>query len=173
MTNFEKVAASSETLGAFLASLPIATGPWDEQFHRLFCDSCEAENCDAENCPHKAERSNPTWWLNQTETGETMNQIVMWVKKDIYRKAMEEFAGKIKEARSERIKATGDELFTPLEALLTELVEVLSPTEKCWVVMAYDPDAVNVTFSRLPAHGTVAETQPAGKPLHFRDGRLQ
>lgn len=65
MTNFENVAVSPETLGAFLSSLPIATGPWDELFHRQFCDSCEAENCDAENCPHQAERSNPMWWLMQ------------------------------------------------------------------------------------------------------------
>ncbi len=34
MNNFEKITASPETLGAFLASMPIATGPWDEQFHR-------------------------------------------------------------------------------------------------------------------------------------------
>jgi len=31
MSNFEKVAASPETLGEFLASLPISDGPWDEQ----------------------------------------------------------------------------------------------------------------------------------------------
>jgi len=41
MSNFEKVAVSPETLGAFLASLPIADGPWDEQFHRQFCDGCK------------------------------------------------------------------------------------------------------------------------------------
>ena len=43
MTNFEKIAASPETLGTFLASLPIASGPWDEAFHRTFCDGCQAE----------------------------------------------------------------------------------------------------------------------------------
>lgn len=41
MTNFEKVTASPDVLGEFLASLPVATGPWDEEFHRAFCDSCE------------------------------------------------------------------------------------------------------------------------------------
>ncbi len=63
MSNFEKVAASPETLGAFLSSLHVATGPWDESFHRDFCDSCERENCDVEHCPHQDERNNPTWWL--------------------------------------------------------------------------------------------------------------
>lgn len=70
MSNFDKVAASPETLGKFLSSIPIATGPWDELFHRRFCysciDSCGLENCDTPNCPHQAERNNPTWWLMQT-----------------------------------------------------------------------------------------------------------
>ncbi len=60
MSNFEKVAASPETLGAFLSSLHVATGPWDESFHRTFCDSCERENCDVEHCPHQDTRNNPT-----------------------------------------------------------------------------------------------------------------
>ena len=174
MTNFEKVTASPDVLGEFLASLPVATGPWDEEFHRAFCDSCELLECRAETCPHKGNR--PLWWLNQVETGEGQNQIVLWVKSDGYRKAMEEFARKVKEARSERVKATGDKAFTHLEALLAELVEVLLPDKKCRVVMDYDPDAENVTFSRLPAHDIRARMQieaiPAGKPLHFRDGRL-
>ncbi len=63
MTNFEKITASPETLGEFLGSLPIAAGPWDDRFHREFCDKCDAENCDAENCPHNAERNDPLWWL--------------------------------------------------------------------------------------------------------------
>ena len=29
MTNFEKVTASPDVLGEFLASLPVATGPWE------------------------------------------------------------------------------------------------------------------------------------------------
>ena len=65
MTNFEKITASPETLGTFLASLPIASGPWDEAFHRTFCDGCQAEDCDGQDCPHKAERNNPLWWLMQ------------------------------------------------------------------------------------------------------------
>jgi len=98
MNKFEKVAASPETLGAFLASLHIATGSWDESFHRTFCDSCEREGYDVEHCPNQDMRNNPTWWLNQTETGEAQKRIVLWVKGDSYRKAMGEFAGKIKEA---------------------------------------------------------------------------
>ncbi len=156
MTNFEKIAASPETLGTFLASLPIASGPWDEAFHRMFCDGCQVEDCDGQGCPHKVERGNPLWWLMQEAEGQS--RIVMWVKRDGYRKAMGEFARKVKEARSERVKATGDKAFTHLEALLTELVEVLLPDKKCRVVMDYDPDADQVTFSRLPAHDIPAGT---------------
>ncbi len=156
MTNFEKITASPEALGTFLASLPIASGPWDEAFHRMFCDGCQVEDCDGQGCPHKVERGNPLWWLMQEAEGQS--RIVMWVKRDGYRKAMGEFARKVKEARSERVKATGDKAFTHLEALLAELVEVLLPDKKCRVVMDYDPDAENVTFSRLPAHDIPAGT---------------
>ena len=156
MTNFEKITASPETLGTFLASLPIASGPWDEAFHRMFCDGGQVEDCDGQGCPHKVERGNPLWWLMQEAEGQS--RIVMWVKRDGYRKAMGEVARKVKEARSERVKATGDKAFTHLEALLAELVEVLLPDKKCRVVMDYDPDAENVTFSRLPAHDIPAGT---------------
>lgn len=69
MNNFERITASPEALGAFLASLPILQGPWDDAFHRTFCDTCDAENCDAENCAHPTERDNPTWWLKLAHTG--------------------------------------------------------------------------------------------------------
>ena len=61
MSNFEKNTASPDALGEFLASLPVATGPWDEEFHRAFCDSCELSECRTETCPHKGNR--PLWWL--------------------------------------------------------------------------------------------------------------
>ena len=61
MTNFEKITETPEALGEFLASLPVATGPWDEEFHRTFCDSCELLECRTETCPHKGDR--PLWWL--------------------------------------------------------------------------------------------------------------
>lgn len=63
MTEFERITASPAVLGAFLGSLPCLEGPWDDAFHREFCDKCEAENCDT--CPHEAERNSPTWWLKQ------------------------------------------------------------------------------------------------------------
>ena len=69
MTNFEKITETPETLGTVLASLPIASGPWDEAFHRMFCDGCQAEDCGVQDCPHKVERGNPLWWLMR-EAGE-------------------------------------------------------------------------------------------------------
>lgn len=65
VNNFERITASLEALGDFLGALPILSGPWDDDFHRVFCDSCDAENCDAENCAHQAERNSPTWWLKR------------------------------------------------------------------------------------------------------------
>lgn len=71
MTNFEKVTASPEALGQFLAALPVATGPWDGAFRKEFCDSCERKNCDEKRCPHQDKRNNPTWWLTMGgEPGE-------------------------------------------------------------------------------------------------------
>ena len=63
MTNFEKITETPEALGEFLASLPVADGPWDVEFRKAFCAKCERENCDGKRCPHKAERNNPLWWL--------------------------------------------------------------------------------------------------------------
>lgn len=65
MKNFEKITETPEALGAFLAALPVADGPWDTEFRRAFCSACEAENCDGANCPHAAERNDPLWWLKQ------------------------------------------------------------------------------------------------------------
>lgn len=172
MTNFEKFTETPEALGELLASLTVIDSPWEDAFHKAFCADCERENCDEKSCPHKAERNNPAWWLMQ-EDGEKQSRVVMWVKRDGYRKAMEEFAGKIREARSERVKATGDKTFTHLEALLTELVEVLLPDEKCRVVMDYDPDTENVILSQLPARDIQAEAYTARKPMRFQNGRLQ
>ena len=67
MTNFEKLTASPETLGAFLASIPTTGGPWDEAFHKAFCGGCGQEDCEP-TCPHQAERGNPAWWLTQEAT---------------------------------------------------------------------------------------------------------
>ena len=65
MTNYERITATPEALGAFLEALPIASGPWDVEFHRTFCKDCTAANCDGGNCPHNAQRNNPLWWLMQ------------------------------------------------------------------------------------------------------------
>ena len=40
MTNFEKVTVSPEALGEFLAALSVATGPWDKDFYKAFCEGC-------------------------------------------------------------------------------------------------------------------------------------
>ena len=61
MTNFEKVTASPEALGEFLAALSVATGPWDKDFYKAFCEGCGKSDCGA--CPHEKERNNPLWWL--------------------------------------------------------------------------------------------------------------
>ena len=65
MTNYERITATPEALGAFLEALPIASGPWDVEFHRTFCKDCTAGNCDGANCPHTIQRNNPLWWLMQ------------------------------------------------------------------------------------------------------------
>ena len=70
MTNFEKLTASPETLGAFLASIPAASSPWDDAFHKEFCAGCHQENCEPV-CPHQGKRNNPAWWLTQTATPST------------------------------------------------------------------------------------------------------
>ncbi len=62
VTQFEKITQSPETLGAFLAALPVIDGPWDTEFQARFCAGCAAENCDA--CPNQRFRNNPSWWLN-------------------------------------------------------------------------------------------------------------
>ena len=68
MTNFDKLTASPETLGAFLASIPTTGGPWDEAFHKAFCGGCGQGDCEP-TCPHQAERGNPAWWLKQVAEG--------------------------------------------------------------------------------------------------------
>ena len=65
MTNFDKLTASPETLGAFLASIPTTGGPWDEAFRKECCTNCGQENCEP-TCPHQDKRGNPAWWLAQT-----------------------------------------------------------------------------------------------------------
>lgn len=64
MTHFEKLTESPDKLGAFLRSLPILEGPWDEEFQRQFCSGCGKATCDDGSCcPHEEQRNNPGWWL--------------------------------------------------------------------------------------------------------------
>ncbi len=78
MTVFEKIAASPEALGDFLASLAVIDTPWEDAFHKAFCTECGRDNCDEKRCPHQAERNNPTWWLKQgEEPGEALGLTIM------------------------------------------------------------------------------------------------
>ena len=51
MTNFEKVTASPEALGEFLAALYVATGPWDKDFYKAFCEGCGKSDSPRALCP--------------------------------------------------------------------------------------------------------------------------
>lgn len=66
---FEAITKDAATLAALLGSLPVLEAPWDDEFHKRFCSSCDAENCDAENCPNNAFRNNPAWWLALDASG--------------------------------------------------------------------------------------------------------
>ena len=66
-TNFDLITASPEVLAAFLASLPCLDAPWDDAFHRVFCDNCPTTDC-PQVCPHEAERNSPAWWLKLEAT---------------------------------------------------------------------------------------------------------
>ena len=60
VTNFQKITRSPEALAAFLNTLPVLSGPWDDAFHSRICDGCE-KDCD--KC-RREERDNPLWWLD-------------------------------------------------------------------------------------------------------------
>lgn len=66
-SNFERLTESPEALAQFLAALPVLSGPWNEAFHREYCDRCPAQDCDAEGCPHETDRDNVLWWLKRAE----------------------------------------------------------------------------------------------------------
>ena len=61
MNNYQSITASPEALAAFLGSIPAIETPWDDAFHRIYCDQCAAENCD--NCPNEALRGSALWYL--------------------------------------------------------------------------------------------------------------
>ncbi len=68
MSNFEKITASPEILGAFLASIPTTGGPWDEAFRQEYCARCGQDDCEPA-CPNQDKRNNPVWWLKQVAEG--------------------------------------------------------------------------------------------------------
>jgi hypothetical protein len=61
MNVFEKVTESPEALASLLRAIPAIETPWDDAFHRIYCDHCAAENCD--NCPNEAIRGSAIWYL--------------------------------------------------------------------------------------------------------------
>ena len=76
MTQFEKITESPETLGAFLAALPVIDGPWNKEFHERYCTDCLYLGCDA--CPHEEFRNNPGWWLTlETDGGHAERYAVI------------------------------------------------------------------------------------------------
>ena len=66
-TVFETITKDAATLAALLASLPVLEAPWDAEFHKRFCSSCNAGNCDG--CKHEEFRNNPAWWLTLEAEG--------------------------------------------------------------------------------------------------------
>ena len=66
-TNFDRITASPEVLAAFLASLPCLDAPWDDAFHRVFCDNCPTTDCPLV-CPHEAERNSAAWCVKLEAT---------------------------------------------------------------------------------------------------------
>ena len=63
MNNYQSITASPEELAAFLGSIPAIETPWDDAFHRIYCDQCAAENCD--NCPNETLRGSALWYLTR------------------------------------------------------------------------------------------------------------
>ena len=57
-TNFDRITASPEALASFLASLPCLDAPWDDDFHRIFCDNCPMEDC-PKVCPARSGAEQP------------------------------------------------------------------------------------------------------------------
>lgn len=67
MTEYQRITASLDALATMLEDLPTMGGPWDNAFHREFCDACPTADCDAPGgCPHQEIRGRVIrWWLEQ------------------------------------------------------------------------------------------------------------
>lgn len=73
-TNFEEIARTPETLAAFLRSLPVLDGPWDEEFQRQYCAGCGKVSCDdGSGCPTKKSGIAPAggWGLKLGRRGRS------------------------------------------------------------------------------------------------------
>ena len=76
MTQYEQITQNPETLGAFLAALPVVDGPWNKEFHERYCADCLYLGCDA--CPHEEFRNDPGWWLTlETDGGHAERYAVI------------------------------------------------------------------------------------------------
>ncbi len=141
MTVFEKIAASPEKLGNFLASLAVIDAPWEDAFHKVFCTECGRDNCDEKRCPFQKERDNPTWWLRlgkqaedakstqrDTAPGYINLELVQPSNNDILQKQLELLAeassGKLynKEGKPEPIEP---EELASLTAAMCRVVELM------------------------------------------------
>lgn len=73
-TNFEEIARTPETLAAFLRSLPVLDGPWDEEFQRQYCAGCGKVSCDdGSGCPYEEKLQAPAggWGLKLGRQGRS------------------------------------------------------------------------------------------------------
>ena len=61
MNVFDRITKSPQALADFLQAIPAINAPWDDAFHRIYCDQCAAENCD--NCPNETLRGSALWYL--------------------------------------------------------------------------------------------------------------
>ena len=50
MNVFEKITESPETLASLLRAIPAIETPWDDAFHRAFCDNCAAKDIISYRC---------------------------------------------------------------------------------------------------------------------------
>lgn len=67
-TNFEEIARTPETLAAFLRSLPVLDGPWDEEFQRQYVGTPAATAIGFYSWKAKAENVVKIKQANQTAT---------------------------------------------------------------------------------------------------------
>ena len=43
MNVFDRITKSPQALADFLQAIPAINAPWDDAFHRIYCDQCAAE----------------------------------------------------------------------------------------------------------------------------------